>query len=80
MEQEDGTYMHKLQTQRTFVIEEKANCLRDAEKEMSEYFGKNCFWVFEKFKNSRAKIDRAYDIAKKTGDRDFRHFMQNIYH
>ena len=47
-----------------------------AGKEMSTFFGKPCYWIF--WKHSRERINRAWSIATKEGDRDFTHFLNNI--
>ncbi len=45
-------------------------------KEISTFYGKNCYWVFWKYQEQR--INRAFHMAQKAGDRDFSHFIQNI--
>ena len=45
-------------------------------KEMTDYFGKNCYWIFWRY--SGIKITRAWHITQKLNDRNFNHFMQRI--
>lgn len=61
---------------REFSTESKEEWFQLAGKEMTAFFGKNCYWVFYKY--PREAIERAYDIAKKENNKDFSHYLNNV--
>lgn len=69
--------MKKLQLNRTFTVQEKKEeWWQLAGKEMTAFFGRNCYWIFWKY--PRIKIERAWHLATKENDKDWTHFLHNM--
>lgn len=68
--------MKTISFNKTFTVEKKVEWWKEAGKEMTAFFGKNCYWIFWKFK--RENIERAWHIANKEGDREWTHFLNNL--
>lgn len=60
----------------TVLKEKKGEWWQEVSKPITQFFGRNCYWVFWKF--PEGKVMRAWHIAQKESDHDFTHFMQNI--
>lgn len=63
---------HKL----PIVVKKELLWYKEIPKEMTAFFGKNCFWI--PYKYSEERIMRAWHIAQKEGDTVFENLMSNI--
>lgn len=51
---------------------------KDNAVELTEYYGRSCFWLYHKF--HPYKIKQAHKKNIENGSREFSHLMQQLYH